>query len=90
MEKLNTAFTAYKFTPDEIIAARQLNETQVAYLQTLLADAAEEKLAHEHDEHSPIRSAQKEAYLRGQMDILQMLLNTSRVSRPKKYEDTES
>lgn len=89
MDKLETSFEAYKFTQEELVAARTLNPIQRAYYQTLLADAAEEKLAHEFDEHNSMRSHQKEAYLRGQIDILQMVLNTdsSKVARPKKYED---
>lgn len=89
MDKLETSFEAFKFTPEELTAARSLNVLQRAYYQTLLADAAEEKLSHEFDEHSAMRSHQKEAYLRGQIDILQMILNTdsTKVARPKKYEE---
>lgn len=88
MDKIDTSFEAFRFTPEEMIHARRLDALQRRYLQTLLASAAEEKLAEEYDELHPVRFAQREAYLRGQMDILNMLLGEdSNVARPKRYKE---
>jgi|SRR5712664_2215165 len=89
---IESSFTAFKFTAEETIAARTLNPEQRAYLQTLLCDAAEEKLAEEYDPQNRLRFVQREAYIRGQMDILNLLLNTdvSQLTRPKRYEKVES
>lgn len=88
MHPIESSFTAFKFTAEEVVVARTLSPEQRAYYQTLLADAAEEKLAEEYDPINPLRFAQREAYLRGQMDILNTLLNTdnSQISRPKRYD----
>lgn len=86
MELIPTSFAAYKFSAEELIKARALAPEQRAYYQTLLADAAEEKLAEEYDPLNPLRFAQREAYLRGQMDILNMVLNIdSNITRPNQY-----
>lgn len=83
MEKVETSFVAYKFNTEEIKAARQISPEHRMYLQTLLADAAESKLNLTLDPYKPLVFTQEEAYLRGQMDILNMLLSEDSVSRPK-------
>lgn len=84
MEKIETTFEAWKFTSEELPAARGISIEHRRYLQTLLADAAEQKLALKLDPYRPLVFTQEEAYLRGQMDILVMLLNDEQISRPKK------
>jgi hypothetical protein len=86
-EPIETSFVAFKLTVEELIYARNLNPVQRQYFQTLLADAAEEKLAIEYDAKDPFRFAQREAYLRGQMDILNMLLSQDAIARPKRYKE---
>lgn len=83
MEKLETSFQAYKFTPEELAAARVTSPEHRLYLQTLLSDAAESKLALKLDPYKPLIFTQEDAYLRGQMDILAMLLSDDAVARPK-------
>lgn len=91
MEPIETSFVAHKFSAEELIKARALSPEQRAYYQTLLSDAAEEKLAEEYEPLNPIRFAQREAYLRGQMDIINMILSTdSNITRPKRYEKDDS
>lgn len=84
MERLVTSFQAYKLTADELQAARTLTTEQRAYYQTLLSDAAEEKLGIMLDPYKPLEFTQREAYLRGQIDILNMILDTSdsKITRP--------
>jgi len=85
MEPIVTSFQAFRLTIEELQVARQLNAEQRAYYQTLLADAAEERLSVKIDPYKPLECIQVEAYLRGQIDILNMLLNTAddKISRPK-------
>lgn len=91
MEPLITPFTAFKFTEEELGKARKLTIEHEAYYQTLLADAAAEKIAIEFDPEHPVLFAQREAYLRGQMDILNMILGmTGSSGRPKRYEEVSN
>ena len=83
MQIRETSFVAYKFTEEELKAARQISPEHKMYLQTVLSDAAESKLALTLDPYKPLLFTQEEAYLRGQMDILVMLLSDEAVSRPK-------
>jgi hypothetical protein len=83
MEKVETSFVAYKFTAEELKAVRMISPEHKMYLQTLLADAAESKLNLTLDPYKPLLFTQQEAYIRGQMDILSMLLSEDSVSRPK-------
>lgn len=78
-----TPFSSYKFTPDEMERARELSPEQRCYLQTLLSDAAQEKLAITFDPYKPKLFLQTEAYLRGQIDILNMMLSTQTIKRPR-------
>jgi hypothetical protein len=88
-EPIETSFKAFKFTEDELKAARHLHAEQRMYLQTLLSDAAESKLALKLDPYKPLIFTQEEAYLRGQIDILAMLLSDSAVARPKNAVTTQ-
>ena len=83
MEKVETSFEGYKFTPEELEQARKTSFEHRCYLQTILCDAAEEKVRLKYDPYKPLEYVQAEAYLRGQMDILAMLLNDTQVNRPK-------
>lgn len=76
-------FTSYKFTEEEMTLARQLTPEQRCYYQTLAADAAQEKLGIMFDPYKPRLFVQQEAYLRGQIDILNMLLSEGTIVRPK-------
>lgn len=69
-----TPFTAYHFSEEEVKHALQFNPTQKQYLQTLLSEVACQKLAEAFDGTNPIKFAQIEAYSRGQMDLLNVLL----------------
>ena len=90
-DPIDTSFIAFKFTPEELVGARALNPLQRQYFQTLRTDAAEEKLALEYDPKNELNFAQREAYLRGQMDILEMLLGSdSNIARPKRYKEVRA
>lgn len=84
-------FTSYRFTAEELAMARNLGTEQRAYYQTLMADAATEKIALTFDPEKPKSFLQGEAYLRGQIDILNMLLSDEgKMTRPKLTEAADS
>jgi hypothetical protein len=83
MELKETSFISWRFSEEEMVAARQISQEHRMYLQTLLSDAAESKLALKLDPYRPLIFTQEEAYTRGQMDILAMLLNDETISLPK-------
>lgn len=87
MVQIETPFTAYKLSQEELATARALGTEQRAYYQTLMSDAASEKIALEQDPLNPLRYLQQDAYLKGQIDILNMLLGGADVvTRPKKFQ----
>lgn len=69
-----TPFTAWDFTDQELNELITFSPYQRQFFQTLLADTASAKLAEEFDGNEPIKFAQREAYSRGQMAILNYLL----------------
>jgi hypothetical protein len=73
----------FTFTEEEMSLARQLTLEQRCYYQTLMADAAQEKLGAMFDPYKPQLFLQQEAYLRGQIDILNMLLSEGTIVRPR-------
>lgn len=83
MQPMETSFVAFTFTEEEMKVARQISPEHKMYLQTLMCSAAESKLALKLDPYKPLEFVQEEAYTRGQMDILAMLLNDEEISRPK-------
>lgn len=62
------------FTEDEIFHARSYNEIQRAWLETELAERVEMRLALRFDPTAAHEFVQQEAYLTGQMELLQQLL----------------
>jgi hypothetical protein len=76
-------FTTYKFSEEEISLARQLSPEQRCYYQTLMADAAQEKIGMMYDPYKQRNFLQQEAYLRGQIDILNMILSEGTIVRPR-------
>lgn len=87
MQQIETPFTAYTLTEEELRLARSLTTEQRGYYQTLMSDAAGERLALEQDPLNPLQHVQREAYLKGQIDILNMLLGENgKVTRPKRYQ----
>ncbi len=71
---LITPFSAFQLSPEQLREARTLKPEQEAYFQTLMADAASEKIAITPNPSDIMPFIQQEAYLRGQIDILNMLL----------------
>ena len=74
---LTNTFAVYDLTEEEALQGSILTIQQVQVIQNLLAGAAEEKLNLELDPLNPVKFAQEEASLKGQIDILRYLLDTS-------------
>lgn len=69
-----TKFTAYDFTQLELFAATRLDTLTQMLIQTLYAQAAEERLALTIDTEKTTEFVQREACLRGQMEAYEHLL----------------
>jgi len=78
MPKLKvTPFTSYDFTDEEYLVAVKLTALQEQHIQSLLAAAAQEKIVIQYDDTHPHLASSQEAYLRGQIDILNHILGLS-------------
>ena len=70
-------FSTYELTDKEALQSAVFTTLQLQNLQNQLASAANEKLRLEYDHTNPVRFAQQEASLKGQMDILSFLIDSS-------------
>lgn len=70
-------FTTFELTPQEELQGSILTIGQKQVIHNKLADVANEKLALILDSNNLDRYIQQEASLKGQMDILQYLLDSS-------------
>lgn len=68
-------FTKYILTEEEELAAVQFTELQRQYMQTIIAEAAEEKVRLTFNPTAPTEFQQREAELQGRMLILLTLLS---------------
>lgn len=75
-QQLPTAFTRYDMSSEELEAAAALNPFTIMWIQTLIGDAAEKKLSIPVDPTNIQLFVQEEAYHRGQIDALSILLNS--------------
>lgn len=67
-------FTHYELTKKEILAGSILTTDQKYLLQNELAQIAENKLNLDYDHTNPVKFAQDEAFLKGQMSIIRVML----------------
>lgn len=75
MKQVPTRFTAYELTAEEGKLGATLTSLNVAAIQTMIANIASDKLMLVFDPSNPQAYVQDEAYKRGQLDILQHLLD---------------
>jgi len=77
---LTNSFTSYELTDQEELEGCIYNVTQIQVLQNHLAAYAEQKLNLEYDpEHKDV-FLQEDASLKAKIDLLQYLIDTSKVS----------
>lgn len=75
MPKLSVGtFTHYDLTPKEILAGSILTLDQKAVLQNELAMIAENRINIDYDPQNPLKFAQDESFLKGQMSIIRVML----------------
>ena len=67
-------FTHYDLEVSEILSGSILNSMQKAVLQNELATIAEQRCAIDYDPKDPVKFAQDESFLKGQMSIIRVML----------------
>jgi hypothetical protein len=77
LTQVNSCFTSFDLSEEEIKQATNYNALQRAYLQTLLSEAAHTKLNLKFDPTNPVAFAQNDAYLQGKIELLQSLIFNS-------------
>ena len=73
-------FNRYELSDEELRAGQALTFSNQAVIQNLIATIAEQKLQLVLDPQNITDFAMQEAFLRGQIDILQHLLDLSKIS----------
>jgi hypothetical protein len=84
------SFTSYELTEQEKAEAVKLAHFQILYLQTLHADTAEMLLGLVFTPNDVLKYAQEEAYLRGQLEIINFLLKqdvSAKLERQREFKD---
>ncbi len=82
-------YVQYSFTEDELTVAASFTDLQQMYLETRLAEIAQERvnLSYNPDSHeSKDRYILEGEYLRGQLEVLHLLLNTSQECKDRQKE----
>lgn len=75
MSKLRpNTFTTYEFTDRELLSGSVLTGEQKNVIQNELAQIAEQRLAIDYDPAKPLEFVQQEAFLKGQISILRVML----------------
>lgn len=80
-EIIPNSFTSYKLTDEEVLQGSVYNDLQTKVLQNLLSTYAEEKLALDYDPEHKEQFLQNEAILKGSIELIQFLLQTSVTSQ---------
>lgn len=81
MAKLKlTRFSAYELTPEEELNGQTLNGAQKVLLQTEQSQIAEQILNLDFEPSDPLKFAQNEAFLRGQLSVYQVMLDRSELA----------
>lgn len=84
------SFTSYELTDKEALEGSVLTSLQMQVIQNTMASIAEEKIRLEYDHTNPVRFAQAEASLKGQLDILTHILNASTIAAEELANPTAS
>lgn len=70
-------FTHWKLSDEEVLMGSILNINQKQVMQNELAMIAEQRTTQDYDPRNPLKFAQDEAFLKGQMSILRVMLSRS-------------
>ena len=77
MQAKPNTFSSYAFTREEELKASILTHLQKARIQSQLSEVAESILALSFDPLNPTKFAQDDAFLKGQLSILRVMLLSS-------------
>jgi hypothetical protein len=86
---IDNVFTSYELTDDEALHGSIYTTTQLNVLQSKLSEVATDKLNLEFDTSSPQIFIQQEAYLKGQLELIQYLIDSSNVSAEELQSPTQ-
>lgn len=75
--KITSSFHRLTLTSDDVLAGSMLSAMQIGVIQNRRVDIAEQKLNLIFDPTNMIDFAQQNAYLQGQLDILQYIIDSS-------------
>lgn len=81
-----SSFSRFEVTDTEALEGSVFSDKQLVMLQNQLADVAEQKINTIFDATNPTQFAQDEAFLSGQIKILQYLMETSQVAAETLYQ----
>lgn len=81
MTKITSSFQRIPLTDKDTISGAILSSIHTAIIQNHRVDIAEQKLNLVFDPQNVVDFAQQNAYLQGQLDILQMLLDASETAQ---------
>ena len=87
--RLNT-FSSYSMLEEDVVTNSIFTLGQMQVIQNLLAVKAEEKLLLEYDVSNPSSFIQQESYHKGQVELLQYLLDNSLACQRLGDEDTHT
>lgn len=80
MKLIPHAFSSYELTAEEELQGQLLGVLNVAVLQNLLCKVSTDKLTLIYDTDKPDAYIQNEAYLRGQYDLINHLLDLNNLA----------
>ncbi len=80
--QLATSFTAWQMTDEELKAGKTLSLCQIQFLQTQQAEIAQQRLNLDLDIQNPVKFAQDEALLKGQLQMIAFLLASHEEANP--------
>ncbi len=75
-DQLPTVYTRWDLSEEELRQAATLNPYTIMWIQTLIGEAAERKISIPVDPTNIQAFVAEEAYIRGQIDALSILLNS--------------
>lgn len=78
--EINSVFTRYDLSPEDMIMGQALSLLQEQVIQNLISSYAEDKVNLTYDTTNPHAFIQKEAELQGQLLLLQYILELSRAA----------
>jgi hypothetical protein len=77
---LSNSFSSYELSKRELLAGSILTGDQISVLQNELSQIAESRLNLDFTPDNPLKFAQDEAFLKGQMSIIRVMLLRSQES----------